>query len=278
MNSQSVLTVNNLTKIFNPDTTAVDDVSFSVNQGELVAILGPSGAGKSTLLRCLNRLIPRTTGEIRIHGEEITRCRGRDLLKLRSDVGMVFQQFNLVPRLTVFENVLAGRLSLCANLLWSMASVFKIFKETEKQKAFEALTQVGISHLSPKRADSLSGGQQQRVAIARTLAQEPRVVLADEPVASLDPASSHRVMGILKKICESRRIPVLINLHQVDLAQQYADRIIGIQDGRLVFDGPVDQFTPGIAKTIYGAEFESAVCSVNINSAPDAAKEKTFAA
>ena len=278
MNSQSVLTVNNLTKIFNPDITAVDDVSFSVNQGELVAILGPSGAGKSTLLRCLNRLIPRTTGEIRIHGEDITRCRGQNLLKLRSDVGMVFQQFNLVPRLTVFENVLAGRLSLCSSLFWSMASVFKIFKETEKQKAFEALTQVGISHLAPKRADSLSGGQQQRVAIARTLAQEPSVVLADEPVASLDPASSHRVMGILKKICDSRSIPVLINLHQVDLAQQYADRIIGIQDGRLVFDGPVDQFTPEIAKTIYGAEFESAVCSANINSVPDAAKEKTFAA
>jgi phosphonate transport system ATP-binding protein len=191
---------------------------------------------------------------------------------------MIFQQFNLVPRLTVFENVLAGRLSQCSNLFWSMASVFKIFKETEKQKAFDALTQVGISHLAPKRADSLSGGQQQRVAIARTLAQEPRVVLADEPVASLDPASSQRVMGILKKICDARGIPVLINLHQMDLARQYADRIIGIQDGRLVFDGPVDQFTPDIAKTIYGAEFESAVCSTNVNSAPDAAGKKTVAA
>nr|WP_321395947.1 phosphonate ABC transporter ATP-binding protein [uncultured Desulfobacter sp.] len=278
MSSQSVLTVNNLTKIYNGDITAVDDVSFSVDQGELVAILGPSGAGKSTLLRCLNRLIPRTNGEIRIHGEDITRCRGKNLLKLRSDVGMVFQQFNLVPRLTVFENVLAGRLSQCANLFWSMASIFKIFKETEKQKAFDALTQVGISHLAPKRADSLSGGQQQRVAIARTLAQEPRVVLADEPVASLDPASSQRVMGILKKICDTQGIPVLINLHQVDLARQYADRIIGIQEGRLVFDGPVDQFTPDIAKTIYGAEFEAAVCSANLNPNPDAANAKTFAA
>ncbi|WP_020587387.1 phosphonate ABC transporter ATP-binding protein [Desulfobacter curvatus] len=278
MSSQSVLTVKRLTKIFKPDITAVDNVSFSVNQGELVAILGPSGAGKSTLLRCLNRLIPRTAGEIRIHGADITRCRGRALLKLRSDVGMVFQQFNLVPRLTVFENVLAGRLSLCSNRLWSIASVFRIFKEAEKQKAFEALTQVGISHLAAKRADSLSGGQQQRVAIARTLAQEPRVVLADEPVASLDPASSHRVMGILKKICESKTIPVLINLHQVDLAQQYADRIIGIQDGSLVFDGPVDQFTPDIAKTIYGAEFESAVCSAGTSSPPNTAEKETFAA
>lgn len=278
MNSQSVLTVTHLTKIFNGEVTAVDDVSFSVNQGELVAILGPSGAGKSTLLRCLNRLIPRTSGEIRIHGVDITRCRGNNLLKLRSDVGMVFQQFNLVPRLTVFENVLAGRLSQCANLFWSMASVFKIFRETEKQKAFEALTQVGISHLAPKRADSLSGGQQQRVAIARTLAQEPRVVLADEPVASLDPASSQRVMGILKKICESRNIPVLINLHQMELARQYADRIIGIQDGRLVFDGPVDQFTPDIAKTIYGSQFESAVCSTGSSPSPDTARKKTYAA
>lgn len=278
MSSQSVLTVNHLTKIFNPDITAVDDVSFSVNHGEFVAILGPSGAGKSTLLRCLNRLIPRTAGEIRIHGEDITRCRGRALLKLRSDVGMVFQQFNLVPRLTVFENVLAGRLSLCSNRLWSIGSVFRIFKDTEKQKAFDALTQVGISHLAAKRADSLSGGQQQRVAIARTLAQEPRVVLADEPVASLDPASSHRVMGILKKICESRAIPVLINLHQVDLAEQYADRIIGIQDGSLVFDGPVGQFTADIAKTIYGAEFESAACSSGTSSPPNTAEKETFAA
>ena len=270
MNSQAVLTVDHLTKTFPGDVTAVDNVSFSVNKGELVAILGPSGAGKSTLLRCLNRLIPRTAGQIRIQGEDITRCRGRALLRLRSDVGMIFQQFNLVPRLTVFENVLAGRLSLCPGPVWSLASIFGIFKETEKQAAFEALTQVGISHLAPKRADSLSGGQQQRVAIARTLAQEPTVVLADEPVASLDPASSHRVMGILKKICDTRGIPVLINLHQMDLAQQYADRIIGIQDGSLVFDGPADQFTPDIAKTIYGAEFEAAVCTSS-GSAPQTA-------
>ena len=276
MNPEPVLTVTRLTKIFNSEVTAVDGVSFCVNPGELVAILGPSGAGKSTLLRCLNRLIPKTRGEIRIHGEDITRCRGRALLKLRSDVGMMFQQFNLVPRLTVFENVLAGRLSHCANLLWSMASVFRLFQESEKQRAFEALTQVGISHLAPKRADSLSGGQQQRVAIARTLAQEPRVVLADEPVASLDPASSHRVMGILKKICDTHGIPVLINLHQVDLAQQYADRIIGIQEGKLVFDGPVGDFTPDIARTIYGAEFESAVCSAASGS--DAALENPSAA
>ncbi len=276
MNTAPILTVTHLTKAYNAEVTAVDDVSFCVKQGELVAILGPSGAGKSTLLRCLNRLIPRTRGEIRIHGEDITRCRGRALLKLRSDVGMMFQQFNLVPRLTVFENVLAGRLSHCANPLWSMASIFRIFKETEKQKAFDALTQVGISHLAPKRADSLSGGQQQRVAIARTLAQEPRVVLADEPVASLDPASSHRVMGILKKICDTRGIPVLINLHQVDLAQQYADRIIGIHDGRLVFDGAVEDFTPDIARTIYGKEYEAAVCSAA--SILEAAEKKPSAA
>lgn len=261
----TVIEVNHLTKIYPGDVKAVDNISFSVQKGEMVAILGPSGAGKSTLLRCMNRLINATDGEVLVNGQDITQRRGKALRRLRSDVGMIFQQFNLVPRLTVFENVLAGRLSHIVNPFWFTASVFRMFNETTKQLAYDALKKVGIEHLAAKRADSLSGGQQQRVAIARTLAQEPEVVLADEPVASLDPASSQRVLGILRKISDTRNLPVIVNLHQVDLAQQYATRIIGIQEGSLVYNGPVKDFSMEIAKTIYGTEFESAI----VNSASD---------
>ncbi|SDU26067.1 phosphonate ABC transporter ATP-binding protein [Desulfobacula phenolica] len=259
--SQPVLQVNNLTKIYPGNIKAVNDVSFQVKKGEMVAVLGPSGAGKSTLLRCMNRLINKSTGQVLVNGKDITQCRGQALRRLRSDVGMIFQQFNLIPRLTVFENVLAGRLSHTSNPFWCTASIFRFFNETNKQKAFDALKRVGIEHLAPKRSDSLSGGQQQRVAIARTLAQEPEVILADEPVASLDPASSQRVLGILKQISESKNIPVIVNLHQVDLARQFATRIIGIQEGNLMFNGQVDDFSLDIARTIYGTQFESAVCT-----------------
>ncbi len=262
---KNVLKINRLTKIYPGEVRAVNNVSFSVKKGELIAILGPSGAGKSTLLRCLNRLIAPTNGEVLVNGRDITQCRGKALQQLRSDVGMVFQQFNLIPRLTVFENVLAGRLGHTGNPFWSTASFFRIFSEKNKQASFDALKKVGIEHLAPKRADSLSGGQQQRVAIARTLAQEPAVILADEPVASLDPASSQRVLGILKVICDSKNIPVIVNLHQVDLAQQYATRIIGIQDGALVFDGKAADFTLDIAKRIYGAQFETCLCIPRAN-------------
>lgn len=261
INSQTVLLINRLTKIYPGDVTAVNKVSFSVKKGEMIAILGPSGAGKSTLLRCMNRLIYASDGEVLINGKDITQCRGRALRKLRSNVGMIFQQFNLIPRLTVFENVLAGRLSHTPNMFWFTASILRQFNHENKQNAFNALKLVGIEHLAAKRADSLSGGQQQRVAIARTLAQEPEVILADEPVASLDPASSQRVLRILKHICETKNIPVIVNLHQVDLAQQYAGRIIGIQQGELVFDGKVSDFTLDIARTIYGTQYESAVCT-----------------
>ncbi|MFH2093339.1 MAG: phosphonate ABC transporter ATP-binding protein [Pseudomonadota bacterium] len=261
-NNQTVLEISHLTKTFPGDVTAVNKVSFTVQKGEMIAILGPSGAGKSTLLRCMNRLIYASEGRVLVNGTDITQCRGRALRRLRSDVGMIFQQFNLIPRLTVFENVLAGRLGHTGNAFWFTASVFRRFSEDNKQKAFDALRRVGIEHLAAKRADFLSGGQQQRVAIARTLAQEPAVILADEPVASLDPASSQRVLKILKHICDTKNIPVIVNLHQVDLARQYAERIIGIQQGELVFDGKVQDFTLDIAKSIYGTQYESAVfCS-----------------
>jgi phosphonate transport system ATP-binding protein len=254
-----ILQIKGLTKSYGGDVPAVDKISFSAKKGEMIAVLGPSGAGKSTLLRCLNRLIYASDGEVLVNGRDINQCRGRSLRRLRSNVGMIFQQFNLIPRLTVFENVLAGRLCHTPNVFWYTASILRRFSEENKQKAFDALKRVRIEHLAAKRADSLSGGQQQRVAIARTLAQEPEVILADEPVASLDPASSQRVLKILKQICKTRNIPVIVNLHQVDLACQYAERIIGIQQGRLVFDGHASDFTMDIARTIYGTQFESAL-------------------
>ncbi len=259
-NTHAVLKVRKLTKIYPGDVTAVNSVSFEVSRGEMIAVLGPSGAGKSTLLRCLNRLSDKTEGKILINGQDITLCRGKALRRLRRNIGMIFQQFNLIPRLSVFENVLAGRLGHMENAFLAAASVLRIFNGENRQKAFEALQQVGIEHLALKRADSLSGGQQQRVAIARTLAQDPELILADEPVASLDPASSQRVLKILKHICDTRNIPVIVNLHQVDLARQYATRIIGIEQGTLVFDGRVPDFSLDIARRIYGTQFESAVC------------------
>ncbi len=255
----TILEIKQLSKTYPGEVTAVDHISFSVRKGEMIAVLGPSGAGKSTLLRCMNRLIHASGGEILVKGRDINQCRGRALRKLRRNVGMIFQQFNLIPRLTVFENVLAGRLGHTDNPFWYSASILRMFSEENKQKAFDALQRVGIEHLAGKRADSLSGGQQQRVAIARTLAQEPEIILADEPVASLDPASSQRVLLILKTICMTRHIPVIVNLHQVDLACRYAERIIGIQEGRLVFDGYAADFTTDIARTIYGDQYESAL-------------------
>jgi phosphonate transport system ATP-binding protein len=254
-----VLRVENLTKIYPGNVRAVNNISFSVRKGDVIVILGPSGAGKSTLLRCLNRLAAKTEGKVLINNKDITEVKGSELKKLRSDIGMVFQQFNLIPRLSVFENVLAGCLGHMTNPLWFLASVLRQFSNENKQRGFDALKRVGIEHLAPKRADSLSGGQQQRVAIARTLAQDPKVILADEPVASLDPASSKRVLDILKDISMLRDIPVIINLHQIDLARQYATRIIGVKEGNMVFNNNVENFTFDVAKEIYGSRFESAL-------------------
>lgn len=221
----------------------------------MTIILGPSGAGKSTLLRCLNRLIEPTSGSIELNGKDITHFSGGfRLQEIRKRVGMIFQQFNLVRRLTVIENVLAGRLSHCHNIFWRLASLTKMFSKREKDFAFECLKKVRIEHLAYQRADTLSGGQQQRVAIARTLAQEPYVFLADEPVASLDPASSEIVMETLQEIHETQRIPVIINLHQIELAERYATRLIGMSDGVLVFDGVGSDLSSDIVEEIYGMQ------------------------
>lgn len=245
-----------MTKIYPNGTCAVREVSLTVKSNELLIILGPSGAGKSTLLRCMNRLLEPTSGRVRLNDWDITHVGGFRLQEVRRRVGMIFQQFNLVNRLSVLENVLAGRLTHCRNLLWHGLSLVKAFPRQEKELAFECLKKVRIEHLAYQRADTLSGGQQQRVAIARTLAQEPYVFLADEPVASLDPASAEIVMDTLQDIQESQKIPVIINLHQIGLARQYAKRLFGMADGRIVFSGTCSDLDSEAIKTIYDVELD----------------------
>lgn len=239
----ALLEVVGLEKRFGAGAAALAGVTLRVDGPGVVAVLGPSGAGKSTLLRCINRLTNPTAGRVLVHGEDVTHANGAALRRLRRRVGMVFQQFNLVGRLSVFENVLAGRLSFNRGLVSLPLSAARVFSSRERAAAMECLDRVGIADLAARRADSLSGGQQQRVAIARVLAQEPSVILADEPVASLDPANSELVMRALAAIAHGRKIAVLVNLHQMELARRHADRVVALRSGRLVFDGTASMLT-----------------------------------
>jgi phosphonate transport system ATP-binding protein len=237
--------------VFPGGTVALDGVSVDVNPDEFLVILGPSGAGKSTLLRMFNRLGTPTTGSLIFRGHDVTHASGSALREVRQNVGMIFQQFNLVGRLTVLENVLCGRLRYCAGLARWAGSHTRWFAKADHALALAALDQVGVAHLAPRRADSLSGGQQQRVAIARVLAQSPQVVLADEPIASLDPKSAETVMDILRDIHRDKRLPVVANLHQVDVALKYATRIVGMRAGKIVFSGPPSELDPATVQSLY---------------------------
>jgi phosphonate transport system ATP-binding protein len=233
---------------------ALSDVSFDVGHGEFVVILGPSGAGKSTMLRCINRLAEPTGGKIFLRGVEITDS-PRSLRKARREIGMVFQQFNLVTRLSVMMNVLSGRLSYRST--WR--SLFYSFTREDRAIALECLEMVALGHKAFQRADTLSGGEQQRVAIARALAQRPKLILADEPVASLDPKIARQVLDYLRDVSQRLGISVICNLHQIDFAREYAERIIGLSQGKLIFDGPPSALTDDIINQIYGSRTESAV-------------------
>jgi phosphonate transport system ATP-binding protein len=248
-----------LSKVYPNGTVALKDVSVAVNADDFCVIIGLSGAGKSTLLRCMNRLIRPTQGAIALFGEDVTRVNGGQLRQVRRRVGMIFQQFNLVRRLTVIENVLVGRLRFNAHPVKRCLSMFRQFSKAEREFAFDCLQQVGIGDLAFRRADALSGGQQQRVAIARALAQEPEVFLADEPIASLDPRSSETVMQILAKIHEDKGIPVLVNLHHIDFAQRYGKRILGMSKGELIFDGTARDLDAETVSCIYGDKAEEAL-------------------
>ena len=231
---------------------ALDNVSFSVEKGEFLAIIGLSGSGKSTLLRCINRLVEPTEGEIIWDDEDITNASQEELLNIRRRIGMVFQHFNLVNRSKVITNVLSGRLGYVNPAL----SLFNRFPKADMEMAMQQLERAGIADQANKRADELSGGQQQRVGIARALMQEPEIVLADEPVASLDPVLAHSIMQYLDDINKNDGVTVLCSLHFLDLVHRYADRAIALNHGKLMFDGPPEEIDDERFKEIYGKEAE----------------------
>jgi phosphonate transport system ATP-binding protein len=248
-----MLEIKHLTKVYNDGTVAVRDVSFNVQDGEFLVIIGLSGAGKSTLLRCINRLIEPTEGQIIWDGVDITAADPVQLRQIRRKIGMIFQHFNLVKRSSVLTNVLAGRLGYVNPWLSSLHR----FPAADVEMAKQALERMGISDQAHKRADELSGGQQQRVGIARALVQEPRMVLADEPVASLDPVLAHSILGDLERLNREEKITVFCSLHYLDLVQRYATRVIGMRDARIVYRGTreeIRRMTDSEFKDIYGEE------------------------
>lgn len=258
-----MFSVSNVSKHFG-DVRAVDDVSYSLSEPQMVGIIGRSGAGKSTLLRVLNRLADATSGEVWFEGEDILSFKGARQREWQSNCAMIFQQFNLVPRLDVLTNVLLGRL----NKHRTIPSLFKLFSAKERLDALMALDRLGISAIALQRVETLSGGQQQRVAIARALVQKPQIILADEPIASLDPLNAKIVMESLRDIHDTDGLTVICNLHTLDTARQFCDRVIGMSDGRIVFDGKANDLTTEVAKSIYGAseDFEESMTSTAIES------------
>jgi phosphonate transport system ATP-binding protein len=234
---------------------ALSGIDFSVEPGELVTVIGPSGAGKSTLLRCINRLIEPTEGTVRFLGEDITHLKRRSLRPIHRQIAMIFQNYNLVYRLTAIQNVLHGRLGYKGSLAGSLG----LYSEEEKVRAFEILDEVGLGEFAYRRADQLSGGQKQRVGIARALIQDPKIILCDEPIASLDPKSSRVVMEQLRSLSDRHGITCIVNLHQVDFALEFSDRIVGLHAGEKVFEGTPDRVTKDIVNEIYGDDDEAFV-------------------
>jgi len=244
-----MLVLDGVARHFN-QKAAVSDVSLTIGSGSFVGVIGRSGAGKSTLLRMINRLVDPTAGAIRFGDVDVTKLRGKELRDWRARCAMIFQQFNLVGRLDVLTNVLMGRL----NTVSTPRSLLQLWKDEDRAVALSALEQFDISQLAAQRADSLSGGQQQRVAIARALVQEPEIILADEPIASLDPRNTKVVMDALLRINRHYGITVMCNLHSLDLARTYCDRLIGMSAGRVVFDGVPEELTEDVARDLYGLE------------------------
>lgn len=240
----------NVEKVYPNGYTALENINLTVDQGEFVAIIGLSGAGKSTLIRCINRMHEIDSGTLTVNDTNVSQLKGKEIRNYRKKIGMIFQSFNLVTRSSVLNNVL---ISAVPNLSW-WRRLLGIFPEDAKITALEALDNVGILDKAYTRVDQLSGGQQQRVALARTLAGQPEIILADEPVAALDPVTAKVVMDDFKRINETLNISVLINIHHVDLALEYAQRVIGIRQGKIVYDGPASQVDEGVLSAIYGQE------------------------
>ena len=255
-----MLKITKVTKKFD-QTVAVDNVSLEIPTGQMLGIIGRSGAGKSTLLRLINRLGDPTSGAITYEGVDVTSLKGRALYEWRAKCAMIFQQFNLVPRLDVITNVLIGRV----NYRSTLPMIFKMFSPAERAFAIRSLDRLDVTDQALQRADTLSGGQQQRVAIARALTQEPEILLADEPIASLDPRNAARVMDALRSINKEDGITVICNLHTVDTARMYCDRIIGMVMGKCVFDGKPDELSPDKIREIYGVDSAGEDIDIDIN-------------
>lgn len=243
----SLLELKNVSKTYSNVTKALQNVSLNVESGEVVSIIGPSGAGKSTLMRCINRLVDATDGSVVFDGQDITNISRRELRHVRTKTGMIFQHYNLVDRLSVIANVLHGRLGHKS----AISGMVGYYSEKEKEKAFGIIGKLGLTEQAYKPCNELSGGQKQRVGIARALMQEPKLLLCDEPIASLDPSSSKVIMDHLVDINKTMNITVILNLHQVDVAMKYASRIIGITAGRVVYDGASSELSKHMIHEIY---------------------------
>ena len=250
-----MLEIKQLVKKYKTGDLAINGVDLKVEKGQVMALIGPSGAGKSTLIRCVNRLETPTSGEIWLKGENIVKMRSGKLRKARRSMGMIFQEYALVERLTVMGNVLSGRLGYVG--FWR--SYLRKFPQSDINAAFGLLEKVGLDTMVNKRADELSGGQRQRVGIARALIQKPDILLVDEPTASLDPKTSRQIMRLITELCEENQLAAIINIHDVALAQMYAERIVGLREGSIVYDGPPDDLKPDVLTEIYGKEDWTAV-------------------
>ncbi|MBP2147368.1 MULTISPECIES: phosphonate ABC transporter ATP-binding protein [Xanthobacter] len=263
-----MLTIAGLSKRYAKGDKALDDVSLGIPAGQVVGLIGPSGAGKSTLIRCVNRLVEPTSGSIRLGDTEITRLGGAGLRRARRRMGMIFQEYALVERLTVMENVLSGRLGYVG--FWR--AFLRRFPQADIDRAFAVLERVGLLDHVDKRADELSGGQRQRVGIARALVQEPDILLVDEPTASLDPKTSRQIMRLIVEVCAERQLAAIVNIHDVALAQMFVQRIIGLKAGRIVFDGPPEALDTAALTAIYGEEdWSRTIREVEADAAEEAA-------
>ncbi len=245
-----MLRLDTLVKQYKTGDLALKGIDLEVPDGQVMALIGPSGAGKSTLIRCVNRLVEPTSGKVSLNDMELTTLSQGRLRKVRRRIGMIFQEYALVERLTVMENVLTGRLGYVS--FWR--SYFRKFPQSDIDEAFRLLARVGLDHMADKRADELSGGQRQRVGICRALIQDPELLLVDEPTASLDPKTSRQIMRLIRELCAERKLSAIINIHDVLLAQMFAERIVGLQLGEIVYDGPPDGLTPDVLTQIYGEE------------------------
>jgi phosphonate transport system ATP-binding protein len=250
MNPTAALSIRKLCKEYVRGKPVLRDVSLEICDQGITAIIGPSGTGKSTLIRCINRLVEPTSGELLFEGQDMVKLDRTELRLARRHIGMVFQEYNLVERLTVMENLLCGRLGYVR----PFKAWLRKYPQVDIARAFELLDAVGLADFANQRADSLSGGQRQRVGIARALMQEPKLLLADEPTSSLDPKTSVEIMSLIRDLCRSRNIPVMINMHDVELAKRFADRIVGMAQGSVVYDGAPEGLSNDQLRIIYGGQ------------------------